>query len=297
MLLHTIKNCQTLLGLIIALPLVRSEAPDIRSIKPDLIIPKLESGQPKAGKRVKQTIPEYDNTEVYHVTYLPTDWIRGKLYPVIVEYSGNYYRGSYGDISTGRPEGSKMGYGISGGKGFIWICLPYLRADKKDIAVNWWGDSNNRIVLPTLDYCKKAVPWICNKYGGDSDRVILCGFSRGAIACNYIGLYDNEIAELWRAFIPYSHYDGIASWPYPNSDRDSALNRLKRLAKRPQFICHENTKSDLNLATTKHWIESTSIKANLTFAETGFRNHNDAWLLRDSPIRKQLRAWLDRSLK
>ena len=295
--LFTINNYQTLIGLFVALPLARSEAPDIRSIKPDLIIPKLESGQPKAGKRVKQTIPEYDNTQAYHVTYLPTDWSSGKLYPVIIEYAGNQYRGSYGDISTGRPEGSKMGYGISGGKGFIWVCLPYLSADKKDIAVNWWGDTKNRTVLPTLDYCKKAVPWICEKYGGDLNRVILCGFSRGAIACNYIGLYDNAIAQLWRAFIAYSHYDGIVAWPYPNSDRASALNRLKRLAKRPQFICHENTNSKVNLAATKHWIGSTGIKANLTFAETGFRNHNDAWLLRDSLIRERLRTWLDRSLK
>ena len=291
------QTCQTLLGLLVALPLIRSEAPDIRSIKPDLVIPKLKSGKPKGGKRFKETIPEYENSEVYHITYLPTDWVNGKLYPLIIEYAGNQYKGSYGDISTGRPEGSKMGYGISGGKGFIWVCLPYLSANKKDIAVNWWGDTDNRTVQPTLDYCKKAVPWISEKYGVDSERVILCGFSRGAIACNYIGLYDDEIAKLWRAFIPFSHYDGTSVWPYPASDYDSALERLNRLAKRPQFICHENTNSRLNLEATKHWIESTSIKANLTFLETGFRNHNDAWLLRESPIRKQLRAWLHRSLK
>ncbi|HJN81537.1 MAG: hypothetical protein QF749_04230 [Verrucomicrobiota bacterium] len=297
MTLFTTQTCQTLLGLLVALPLARAESPDIHSIEPDLMIPKLEFGQPKAGKRVKQTIPDYENTHVYHVTYLPTDWINGERYPVLIEYAGNQYRGAYGDISTGRPEGSKMGYGISGGRGFVWVCLPYLTADKNDIAVHWWGDSKNRTAQPTLDYCKKAVPWICEKYGGDPDRVILCGFSRGAIACNYLGLYDNEIAKLWRAFIPYSHYDGIAAWPYPASDRDSALARLKRLAKRPQFICHENTVSKLNLAATKQWIESTGIKANLTFAETGFRNHSDAWLLRDSPIREQLRAWLERSIK
>ena len=270
---------------------------DIRSVEPDLTIPKLETGQPDIGKRVKQTIPDYEQTGVYHVTYLPTDWVKGKRYPVLIEYAGNKYRGAYGDICTGRPEGSNMGYGISGGRGFIWVCLPYLNATGDNIALTWWGDSKNRTAQPTLDYCNKAVPWICEKYGGDTNRVILCGFSRGAIACNYLGLHDDETAKLWRAFIPYSHYDGIATWPYLTSDRDSALTRLKRLAKRPQFICHENTNSNLNLAATKQWIESTGINANLTFAETGFRNHNDEWLLRDSPIRVQLRAWLDRSLK
>ena len=270
---------------------------DIRSVEPDLTIPKLETGQPDIGKRVKQTIPDYEQTGVYHVTYLPTDWVKGKRYPVLIEYAGNNYRGAYGDISTGRPEGSNMGYGISGGRGFIWVCLPYLNATGDDIALTWWGDSKNRTAWPTLDYCNKAVPWICEKYGGDTDRVILCGFSRGAIACNYLGLHDDETAKLWRAFIPYSHYDGIATWPYSASDRDSALTRLKRLAKRPQFICHEITGSQFNLAATKKWIESSNIKANLTFTETGFRNHNDAWLLRTSPAREHLRAWLKRVLQ
>jgi len=295
--LFSTKTSLNLLGLVAALPLARAEAPDIRSVEPDLTIPKLETGQPDAGKRVKQTIPGYEQTRVYHVTYLPTDWVKGKRYPVLIEYAGNNHRGAYGDISTGRPEGSNMGYGISGGRGFIWVCLPYLNAAGDDIALTWWGDSKNRTARPTLDYCHKTVPWICEKYGGDTDRVILCGFSRGAIACNYLGLHDDETAKLWRAFIPYSHYDGIATWPYPASDRDSALTRLKRLAKRPQFICHEVTGSRLNLAATKKWIESTSIKANLTFAETGFRNHNDAWLLRTSPAREHLRAWLKRVLQ
>ena len=297
MTLFSTKTSLNLLGLVAALPLARAEAPDIRSVEPDLTIPKLETGQPDAGKRVKQTIPGYEQTRVYHVTYLPTDWVKGKRYPVLIEYAGNNHRGAYGDISTGRPEGSNMGYGISGGRGFIRVCLPYLNAAGDDIALTWWGDSKNRPARPTLDYCHNTVPWICEKYGGDTDRVVLCGFSRGAIACNYLGLHDNETAKLWRAFIPYSHYDGIATWPYPASDRDSALTRLKRLAKRPQFICHEVTGSRLNLAATKKWIESTSIKANLTFAETGFRNHNDAWLLRTSPAREHLRAWLKRVLQ
>ena len=297
MTLFSTKTSLNLLGLAAALPLARAEAPDIRSVEPDLTIPKLETGQPDAGKRVKQTIPGYEQTRVYHVTYLPTDWVKGKRYPVLIEYAGNNHRGAYGDISTGRPEGSNMGYGISGGRGFIWVCLPYLTAAGDDIALTWWGDTKNRTARPTLDYCHKTVPWICEKYGGGTDRVVLCGFSRGAIACNYLGLHDNETAKLWRAFIPYSHYDGIATWPYPASDRDSALTRLKRLAKRPQFICHEVTGSRLNLAATKKWIESTSIKANLTFAETGFRNHNDAWLLRTSPAREHLRAWLKRVLQ
>ena len=102
-------------------------APDISSIKPDLVLPDLTKGSPEEGKRVKQTHPDWKETEVYHVIYLPKDWRPNKRYPVIVEYAGNGpYRNRHSDISTGHPEGSKMGYGISGGEGFIWVCLPYL---------------------------------------------------------------------------------------------------------------------------------------------------------------------------
>jgi hypothetical protein len=294
--LFSTKTSLNLLGFVAALPLACSEVPDIRSVEPDLTIPRLETSQPSAGRRVKQIFPGYEQTGVYHVTYLPSDWVQDKNYPVLVEYAGNKYRGANGDISTGRPEGSKMGFGISGGCGFIWVCLPYLNADGDDIALTWWGDAKNRTARSTLDYCQKVVPWICEQFGGDRNRIVLCGFSRGAIACNYLGLHDDETAKLWRAFIPYSHYDGIATWPYPASDRDSALDRLKRLAKRPQFICHEITDSQLNLAATKKWIESAGLTEHITFAETGFRNHNDAWLLRPSLARKKIRVWLQGAL-
>ena len=42
-------------------------AEDISSVKSDLILPSLVKGEPSAGKRVKQTHPEWKDTEVYHV--------------------------------------------------------------------------------------------------------------------------------------------------------------------------------------------------------------------------------------
>jgi hypothetical protein len=45
---------------------------------------------------------------------------------VIVEYAGNgNYSNASGDVSRGVPEGSNLGYGISGGKGFVSVCAPY----------------------------------------------------------------------------------------------------------------------------------------------------------------------------
>ena len=267
---------------------------DIRSVKPDLVIPSLTKSKPAAGKRVKQTHPDWKDTEVYHVIYLPKDWRPDKRYPVIVEYAGNGpYKNKFGDISAGRPESSKMGYGISGGEGFIWVCIPYLNEFGNKNVTRWWGDHPMYNPKPTLDYCKKVVPWVCANYGGEVKNVVLCGFSRGAIACNYLGLYDDDITKLWRAFIPYSHYDGVKRWPYPGSDKESALTRLKRLKGRPQFICHEGK----GVSETQRFLTSAGIEGQFIFQATGFRNHNDGWLLRPSPARALMRKWLAKFLK
>ncbi len=265
-------------------------APDIRTVKADLVLPLLSEGAPASGKRVKQTHPDWRDTKVYHVLFLPRDWKPGAKLPVIVEFAGNGpYRSWFGDVSTGQPEGSKMGLGISGGTGFIWVCLPYLNYIGSQNVTQWWGNTPQYDARPTVEYCKKTVPWICKKYGGDPGRVILCGFSRGAIACNFIGLHDDSIAKLWRAFIPYSHYDGVNErWGYPGADRKSALVRLRRLESRPQFICHEGN----GVTATRRLVKSTGVKGRFTFLSTGFRNHTDAWLLRPSPARLKLREWL-----
>ena len=271
--------------------------PDISSVAPDLVLPSLSRGSAGPGRRVKEVLPGYEKTAVYHVTWLPTDWTPGDRFPVIVELAGNGpYRNGFGDISTGRPEGSKLGFGISGGREFIWICLPFVDDTGKKITTRWWGKRPSYDPQPTIRYIKQAVPELCRRHGGDLDRVVLAGFSRGAIACNYIGLYDDEIAKLWAAVIPYSHYDGVfEKWGYPQADRRSALTRLKRLGHRPQFICHETSgNAARSLEATRKYLGGTGVRGQFTFQATGFRNHNDAWTLRPSAARKTLRQWLRR---
>lgn len=268
--------------LLIGASLGLAELPDISTIPADLQVPELTEGLPAAGKRVKQGL---------HVLYLPTDWKPGTKMPVIVELAGNGgYKNKFGDVSTGLPEGSNLGYGLSGGKGFIWLCSPYLNGAGNEVAITWWGDKPTYDPQPTLKYLREAVKSVCRDYGGDETKVILCGFSRGAIACNYLGLYDDETARLWCGFLSYSHYDGVKPWPFPHSDRASALARLQRLGSRPQFICGENN----NAQETEKYLRPLLPAADLTFMSTGFRNHNDAWTLRPSPARDQTREWLQR---
>jgi hypothetical protein len=276
--------------LLLAAALAQAGSPDLSTVAPDLHPPAVTPGDPAPGRRVRQTTPGWEGTDVHHVLYLPSRWKAGEKYPVLVEYAGNGgYKNAFGDVSEGTVEGSHLGYGISGGEGFLWICMPYVRSDGalKQNAVTWWGD-----VEETKRYCLKTVAFVCEKYGGDPKKVVLAGFSRGSIGCNYLGLHDDEIAPLWRAFIAYSHYDGqLTHWGYVGADRASALDRLKRLNGRPQFICMENSVDPI-----RTYLEGTGIKGDFTFRTIPFRNHSDQWVLRDIPERNALRDWLSRVL-
>jgi hypothetical protein len=264
---------------------------ELSSVPEDLRIPEITEGAPAAGKRVILHAPGYEDEEAHHVIYLPVDWRPGKTYPVLVEYPGNGgFKNKLGDTCDGIPEGCHMGYGLSGGNGFIWVSLPFVGISngKKQTATKWWGD-----VEETVRYCEAAVEQTCALFGGDRDRLILSGFSRGGIAGNFIGLHDDKIASLWRGFLTYSHYDGVrTNWPYKGADRASALVRLRRLDKRPQFISAEMQTSDIEL-----YLAQTGVASDYTFVPIPFANHNDRWTLRDIPERKKARDWLARVLK
>jgi hypothetical protein len=260
---------------------------NLNELPADLATPAATEGEPAAGKRVRVRLPGYEGTELCHVLYLPADWERGRSYPVLVEYAGNGgYRNALGDVSHGTPEGSNLGYGISGGKGMIWLCLPYVDPTRRKIQTTWWGDAD-----ATTDYARRAVRRACEEFGGDPKRVVLCGFSRGAIACNYLGLRDDETAGLWRAFIAHSHYDGVRRWGQPGDDAESAKKRLARLKDRPQWISHERSVDE-----TRKYLEGAGVAGDFTFVALPYPNHTDAWVLRDLPERKRLRDWLRKIL-
>lgn len=277
--------------LFLALPVVvsRAELPDISSVPADLVLPEITRSAPASGQRVIHTAPSWRETAVYHVLYLPTDWTPAKRYPLIVEWTGNRYKSPTGDECSGTPENAKLGYGLSGGTGCVWISLPYVNASGTQNVSTWWGDAPQYAPEQTLAYARAAVRFVCDNFGGDSTKVLLAGFSRGAIACNYLGLHDDETARLWSGFVCYSHYDGVRKWPFPDSDAGSASTRLNRLKGRPQFICAEGTGAD----ETRNYLVGIAGKSTeeMTFLSTGFKNHNDAWILRPSEARAQLREW------
>ncbi|MCX7006199.1 MAG: hypothetical protein NTY53_02945 [Kiritimatiellaeota bacterium] len=293
-----------------------SHHPDVLLMPADVENPAITNGEPAPGKMVLQTLPAYAGTEVAHALYLPTDWAPGKRFSVIIEYRGN----------TARVRDNKgIGYALSGGKGFIWAVLPFVSADHKQDMDWWWGD-----VKATVAYAKEAVPAICRQWGGDPAQVILVGYSRGAIACNYIGLHDDEIAKLWRAIIAASHYDdGHIPWGMTPEEQRRAPERLRRLGQTPQFICGEYcsrpqqgsdaklrellqqkklttfaaAQKELGLAPitevegTRKFMATHYPQGHYTMVDLPWINHSSAVLLRDTPERRQLREWLQQVLR
>jgi len=257
----------------------------------DLTTPPMTEDEPAPGKRVRQVAEEYKDTKVYHALYLPTDWVPpdakpGKRYPVIVEYTGNKFPPCG---STGQVRHANLGYGMSGGEGFIWVTMPYVQVGKKENAVTWWGDKD-----ATVDYCKTNLPRMCARFGGDPKRVVLCGFSRGAIACSYLGLADEDIAKLWVGMFAHDHFDGQKKWGYPNSDRAAALKRLARLKGRPVFLSGGANEFLKEHPTLGVFTFQTVPVAKIFDIPEGpvIHPHTDLWMHRDSDQRKKVRSWL-----
>lgn len=265
-----------------------------------LAVPPLSEGPPAAGKRVTVTPSEYAGTDVFHTLYLPADWEKdGRPLPVIFEYTGNYFPTSG---STGEVEGAGLGYGLSGGR-FIWVSLPYISKDRTDNAVTWWGDA-----AATVAYAKLNVPRIIREYGADPKAVLLCGFSRGAIGVNYIGLHDDEVSRLWTGFITHDHFDGVREWrgtmwgaPLERY-REAATERLQRVGDRPYLVSQNGSvrASEEFIRGAVPECDSFLFNAVNTRSILGeFPNrfakhpHTDRWLFKPSADRTKVWRWIN----
>lgn len=265
------------------------------AVAEDLVLPGF-SDEPTPGKRTIITVPEYADTEVHHVLYLPPDWTPEKRLPVVVEYTGNYAP-NLG--STGLVEDAALGFGLSGGE-CIWAVLPYVAEDGRANERTWWG-----CIGATVAYAKTNVPRICEEFGGDPEAVVICGFSRGAIGVNFIGLHDDEIAKLWCGFFTHDHYDGIKEWggtdwgsPLEKYRREAA-ERLRRINGRPVMVSQNRnagvTRDYLSGVVSLENFDFLSVPVEKIFGEfpndTAIHPHTDRWMFRESEERDRARAW------
>lgn len=267
-----------------------------------LLIP--EEGIPSAGKWVSEAIPEYRDTKVHHMIYLPIDYDKNKQYPVIVELTGNQYKGGF----TGRPEEAHLGYAATLGKGAIVVAAPYVSELHQENQLKWWGDAD-----ATADYLKKLVPYLVKNYNADAKRFLLCGFSRGAIGASFIGLHDDEVAKLWCAFLSHDHFDGQrhwkgTSWGTPMGIYQSqARVRLERVAGRPWYVSFNDNIEEYDVALKEMGVSDCGaftfapVPIKKRFSEIPNRyfqvDHNDCFPLFDFPEANNLRAWVKKQLK
>lgn len=267
-------------------------------VEPDRFALPLTWESPATGKRSLVRAPGYEQTEAYHVVTLPTDWSPGRKFPIYVEWTGNGgYVDPCGERTTGRPESGRLALGLAGNDGVICVQLPYLNAAGTANVVTWWGSAPDHRPESTLKYAMAALDEVLARWGGDADRMVLMGFSRGAIAVNALGLANDDIARRWRAMVAYSHYDGVRQWPVAASDRASAAERLKRLGERPQFIVSEPMSNATGLEATEAWLREAAPNAPREFLASGFRDHSDGWAMRPGATRERIRERLDEILK
>lgn len=277
---------------------------DLRNATPDVSLPPLTHELPAPGKRSLRQLKLVPNSATYHLLTLPTDWRRDRRYPILVEWTGNGpYHNERGDRSTGRVEDAALAHGLSGGDGWILLSLPFVNQSGTANVSQWWGDPPSFRPEPTLQYAEAAIAEACDQWGGDRARIVLVGFSRGSIACNALGLCNDHVASWWRGFISCSHYDGVRSWPPPATNPETAIERLRRLGGKPQFVLAEAIESDRavvddqltvgSLVEARRYLEASGFQGNFSFAETGFINHSDRWATCPSPTRVEVRRWLE----
>ncbi len=235
--------------------------------------PTLSTGAPAPGQRVK--FPA-DAEGAYSILYLPPSWKPEKKYPVVVEYPGNIFFNAK-CYSTGRPEQCVIGYGMTGGSGSIILSLPFVDSSIPDVVESGFGDPDE-----TVAYAKSMIETVIKDFGGDRENMVLTGFSRGSIACGFIGLRDDEIASYWIGIHGCQHYDG-SKWR--ESKMEEAVLRAKRFRGKAIF---QTDNSEEKYAPV---VEATDPSVEWTWASSDLGFHSTSMFLDDRPSTRQLREW------
>jgi hypothetical protein len=193
---------------------------------------------------------------------------------VIVEYPGNIFLVPE-CYSTGRPDQCVIGYGMTKGRGAILLSLPFVDRAAGSSAEYGWGDAD-----ATADYAVRMVEEVCARFGGDRQNVVLTGFSRGAIACGYIGFRNERIAGLWKGFHACQHYDGDG---WGGATMEGALERARRF--RGKAVFHTDNSE------TAFQPVMEAMSARVTYVRSGLGAHACAMFLDDRPSTERLREW------
>ncbi|WP_430813838.1 DUF7594 domain-containing protein [Carboxylicivirga sp. RSCT41] len=273
----------------------RFTKPDIKAELYDVMVPAMESGVPSPGRIVKVQFDDYLGTGVYHNLYLPPDWEADKKYPVIMDIPGNPFKHKWGDISSGNPESSPIGYGISRGKGCILVGLPLID-DNTNTHTTWFGSVN-----VTADYIKRVAVDLCENFGADHSAFFITGYSRGAMGAHFFSRYDEELNDIWSGFLTYDgtddhlYYANINSmaWNYNSGalEFDAVSQRHERIKGRPTFMLGAGY-----YGTWRFQEHNEAYNYPVEYYKNPYRNHSPHWSVCDLPITQKAREWLQRTI-
>lgn len=240
--------------------------------------PPLTDGALAPGAFVRVVAPEYAGTGVYHGVYLPPDWTPDRRYPVIVESPCNQY-GAF----TGKVEDTRLAYHVAGCRNYVWIVLPYIKAQANlDYG---WGELDANLAYWQLNLRRTLA-----EVGGDPGAVIVSGFSRGAIGTSYIGLQNDAIADAWLGFFMHSHADVVSNLT-PDGGAGSTA-RMARVAGRASLLSW-GAAGDGGMSNSLKGVEllgSFGYPVE-TLAVPGV-GHTDAWSIDDEASRALAQTWL-----
>jgi hypothetical protein len=251
----------------------RGQAPDWELPVGRLEVPDVEDAAPAPGKRVRYRLARDAAKGIYSILNLPEDWRPGKTFPVIVEYPGNLFYGA-ACYSSGLPDQCVIGYGMSKGRGAICLGMPFVDRAAGTMAESGWGNADD-----TADYVMQMVDEVCTRFGGERGNVVLTGFSRGAIACGYIGLRNDRIAPLWKGFHACQHYDGL-QW---NRANEGVMQRAARFKGKGLFQTDNSQE--------KYQPVVEAMNTAVTWVQSGLNAHATAMFLDDRPSTCLLRDW------
>jgi hypothetical protein len=239
----------------------------------------LRTENPSAGKRVKMSISGY-NAAIYYTLTLPLNYKAGTAYSVIFECPGNVY----GNFS-GLPDDIVLGYGLSLGLDFILVQAPFVNTAKTAITTTWWSGGNaTDDPTPTIETWTAILDYIEATY--NVRNVILTGFSRGAIACCYVGCYNDTIATRWDGFIADAHFDGQVFTVAGASTRLARINNKKTL-----FFVGSDDSAKANTVAGKAAVDALGFPT--TYIEKPSLGHDPTWILLNDSYAVSARTWIN----
>jgi len=262
-----------------------------------LKIPPIQEGAAKAGKRVNIYLDSHPN--IYYSVFLPYNYNDKISFPVICEIPANCCNKK---TATGTPDTTTyLGYGITKGYDYIWVSLPILNSKGDKILQFFYPDDPQQTALCWLSILED----LNHRFNINNRKIILSGFSRGAVCTSFIGNCNDTISSKWAAYLAQAHFDGDCQVVSGNAD-----TRIQRIGNRPVLIivgkndiakfCSQNAFRKLsNLGCQTTYMEVDDIEAEIWYddihsAVWANKSHTPCWALKNDSIEAvQAKQWLD----